>query len=49
MTDIIEDLLAFAYATKGRTSLPGSNSCPVCGAEMEENDEGEVCCPECAE
>ena len=42
MTDIIEDLLAFAYAANGRTSL-----CTVCGAEMEENDEGEMSCPDC--
>lgn len=47
MTDIIEDLLAIAYVTTGRTSLHGSDTCPVCGAEMDENDDGEVFCPEC--
>ena len=47
MTDIIEELLAFSYATKGRSSLPGTDTCPDCGAEMEENDDGELHCPEC--
>ena len=47
MADISEDLLAFAYATNGRTSRHSINTCPFCDADMEENDEGEMSCPEC--
>lgn len=42
-TDLLEDLIAFVY-----TSRPTrDNVCPVCGAEMEENEDGELTCPEC--
>ncbi len=45
MPDLIEDLVAFVYATK-----PGkSNTCPICGRNLEENDDGELSCFTCDE
>lgn len=41
--DLLEDLAAFAYATR---PLRG-NVCKTCGADLEENEDGELCCPEC--
>ena len=50
MPDLIEDLLAFLYAT-GYGRKPGKSAgeevCPECGAVMEEDDAGELRCPEC--
>ena len=51
MPDLIEDFLAFLYAT-GNGRKPGKSAgeevCPECGADMEEDDEtGELRCPEC--
>lgn len=43
MPDLIEDLVAFVYATES----DNRNTCPVCGSDLEENDEGELSCPEC--
>lgn len=50
MTDIIEDLLAFNYATTGRLSLSvNETEYSVCGCHLEENEEGELFCPKCGE
>lgn len=51
--DLLEDLLAFFYATSGRekpsTPADGS-SCPECGAELEEKEDGSgMRCPNCGE
>ncbi|GEM_PF-2366342 len=43
MPDLIEDIIAFVYATQPDKS----NTCPVCGGALEENDDGELSCPEC--
>ena len=43
MPDLLEDFIAFAYATQTDKTCV----CSVCGADFEENDEGELCCPEC--
>lgn len=48
MTDIIEDLLAFRYATTGNIDLRGTiERCPTCGCDLEEGEDGEMHCPEC--
>ncbi len=48
MTDIIEELLAFRYATTGRLNLSADReACPVCGRDLEEDDDGELHCPVC--
>ncbi len=43
MPDLLEDFAAFVYAT----SPTRKNICPVCGAELEENEDGDLKCPEC--
>lgn len=49
--DLLEDLLAFLYATgdlKSANSGTDENSCPTCGADLEyDEDIGEERCPEC--
>lgn len=49
--DILEDLLAFLYATGDRkpvNSGVGENICPTCGAVLEyDEDTGKERCPEC--
>lgn len=49
--DLLEDLLAFLYATGDRNpanSGTDENTCPACGAELEYDEEtGEERCPEC--
>ena len=51
MPDLIEDLLAFLYATgngKKPVASDGEEVCPECGAVMEEDDEtGELRCSVC--
>ena len=44
--DILEDIIAFAYAT-GDGKRKVDETCPVCGIEMEENEDGDLFCPEC--
>jgi hypothetical protein len=46
MTDLIEDLLAFMFATNGPTLKSCGDFCPECGSRMAE---GELCCDECAD
>jgi hypothetical protein len=46
LPDLIEDLAAFVYATQ---RLSRDNVCTVCGRELEENEDGEVICPECSD
>jgi len=46
MPDLLEDLVAFAYATQ---STRGENVCSVCGNDLEENEDGEIYCPQCDE
>ena len=41
--DLLEDLIAFVSATEPVKS----NTCPVCGGDLAENDDGELSCPEC--
>ncbi|MBV5330009.1 MAG: hypothetical protein JZU65_20680 [Chlorobium sp.] len=43
--DLLEDLVAFVYATQSDKS----NTCPACGVNHEENDDGELSCPECGD
>jgi len=46
MPDLLEDLVAFVYATQSTRE----NVCPVvCGNDLEENDNGELYCPLCDE
>jgi predicted amidophosphoribosyltransferase len=47
MGDLIEDVLAFLYATGDRKRLDGGNSCSNCGADLKEDDEGNLSCPDC--
>lgn len=47
-TDIIEDFIAFAYATSG-DKRKAADICPICGTTLEENENGDLCCPECGE
>lgn len=49
--DFLEDLLAFLYATGGKkTPQPsGVSTCSLCGAALEEGDDGELHCPDCGE
>ena len=51
MTDIIEDIFAFMYATgeKNKTQNDDTDSiCPTCGSEMEYDEENEAMrCPDC--
>lgn len=42
-SDLIEDLAAFAYITRSIRE----NVCPVCGADLEEKNDGDLYCPEC--
>ena len=41
--DLLEDLAAFVYAIRPIRE----KVCPVCGADLEENDDGELRCPGC--
>ncbi len=43
LPDLLEDFAAFVYATRPLRE----NICPVCGTELEENDDGELICPDC--
>lgn len=43
MPDLLEDLVAFVYATQPDKN----NTCPVCGGLLEENEYGELICHEC--
>jgi len=43
MPDLLEDFIAFVYATESDKN----NTRPVCGGDLEENDDGELTCPEC--
>ena len=43
MPDLLEDFIAFIYATQPDKD----NTCPVCGSDLEENDDGELYCPQC--
>lgn len=43
MPDLLEDLAAFVYVTRPTRE----NICPVCGDDLEENDDGELRCPRC--
>ena len=46
--DLIEDLLAFLYSKGDGNTSPGKGIiCPVCASVMEENEDGELRCPEC--
>jgi hypothetical protein len=49
--DLLEDVIAFLYATGDRKPADGGtdeNSCPICGAVMKyDEDTGGECCPEC--
>lgn len=45
MPDLLEDFIAFAYATQS----DNTNVCQVCGAGLEENDNGDLCCLECGD
>lgn len=51
MTDIIEDIFAFLYTSSGKknqVSNDSSTTCPLCGSEMEYDDErNEMHCPDC--
>lgn len=48
--DFIEDFIAIMYATgSDKNKADNDNVCPVCGTEMEENDNGELYCLECGE
>ena len=50
MPDLIEDFIAFLYATgKQRKPYPpaGEELCPDCGTVMEEDETGVLRCPEC--
>ena len=51
MADILEDIMAFIYASGGKKSaqLDDISCCPVCGAEIEEDDDGESHCSYCDE
>ena len=39
LPDLLEDLIAFTYATQ--------HVCPVCRNDLEENEDGEPYCPQC--
>ena len=41
--DLLEDLVAFVYATQSTRE----NICPTCGNDLEENEDGELYCPQC--
>lgn len=41
--DLLEDLIGCVCATEPDKSI----TCPVCGGDLEENDDGELTCPEC--
>ena len=43
MPDLLEDFIAFVSATQPDKD----NTCPVCGSDLEENDDGELYCPQC--
>lgn len=49
--DLLEDLLAFLYATgdgKDSSSPRNGSSCPECGADLEtDGEDGELRCPNC--
>jgi uncharacterized protein YbaR (Trm112 family) len=48
--DFLEDLLAFLYS-KGDRNKPcsGNTSCPNCGTDLHEDENGELYCPDCGE
>lgn len=41
--DLLEDLAAFVYATRPLRE----QTCPICGSELVESDDGNLICPEC--
>ncbi|MGE3550378.1 MAG: hypothetical protein AB7I29_10835 [Geobacter sp.] len=41
--DLLEDLAAFVYATRTLRK----QTCPICGGELVESDNGDLTCPEC--
>ena len=45
LPDLLEDLAAFIYATQTHRD----NNCPVCGTELEANEDGELICPGCSD
>lgn len=49
--DLLEDILAFLYATSDREdpSLPvDGSSCPICGADLDaDGEDKEMRCPQC--
>lgn len=46
MPDQLEEhLIAFLYATERNEN----NICPVCGGDLEENEDGGLRCPECGD
>jgi len=49
--DLLEDILAFLFATGGRsTSTDSQPSCTNCGAELDEENSGsDMLCSECKE
>jgi hypothetical protein len=53
--DFLEDILALLYATSDSdrekpTTPSDSYTCPICGAELEEDGEGSgMRCPDCGE
>jgi len=49
--DLLEDILAFLFATGDRsTSTDGRPCCPHCGAELDdENSSSDMLCSECKE
>ena len=52
IVDIIEDIFAFFYASGGKQNSSSGDDvscCPACGAELEEDDDGEPYCPDCRE
>ena len=52
MVDIIEDIFAFCQVSDGKLKSPSGDDdscCPACGAELEEDDDGEPYCPDCRE
>jgi len=52
MVDIIEDIFAFFLVSGEKQKSPSGDDdscCPACGAELEEDDDGEPYCPDCRE